>query len=93
MFSGRCGSSNYRISEEGGGQSLTDVLVDFFLLLQSVPIDNSKGTKISKEEGLGSPSVLGAVGWGWGVEVLILIPKETYITCNFRGGGGGVQIS
>ena len=26
MFSGRCGSRNNRISEEGGGQSLTDVL-------------------------------------------------------------------
>ena len=61
MFLGRCGSRNYRISEEGGGQSLTDVLVDFYLLLQSVPIDNSKGT-FSKEGGLGSPSVLGAVG-------------------------------
>ena len=62
MLSGRCGSRNYRISEAGGGQSLTDVLVVFYLLLQSVPIDNSKGTKISKEGGLGSPSFSGAVG-------------------------------
>ena len=56
MFSGRCGSRNYRISEEREGQSLTDVLVVFYLLLQSVPIYNSKGTKIFKEGGLGNPS-------------------------------------
>ena len=54
MFSGRCGSRTYRISEEGGGQSLADVV--FNLLLQSAPTDNSKGTKISKEGGLGSSS-------------------------------------
>ena len=46
-------------------------------------------TKIS-EEGGGS-KFLGAVGVGWGVEVLILIPKELYYTCNFPGVG--VQIS
>ena len=34
----------------------------FTYFLQSVPIDHSKGTKISKEEGWGSPSFLGAVG-------------------------------
>ena len=26
------------------------------------------------------------------MEVLILIPKETYNTCNFRGGGGGLDL-
>ena len=34
MFSGRGGSRNYRISGRGGGPSLTDVLVIFYLLLQ-----------------------------------------------------------
>ena len=38
---------------------------------------------------MGSPSFLGAVGREAGVEVLILIPKETFKTCNFPGGGGG----
>ena len=33
MFSGRGGSRNYRISGRGGGPSLTDVLVIFYLLL------------------------------------------------------------
>ena len=44
---------------------------------------------------MGSPSFLGAVGREAGVEVLILIPKETFKTCNFPGGGGGggVRIS
>ena len=33
-------------------------------------------------------------GVGKGVEVLIRIPKETYNTCNFPGGGGaGIRIS
>ena len=30
----------------------------------------------------------GAVGYGWGVEVVILIPKETLTLVIFRGGGG-----
>ena len=90
MFSGRGGSRNYRISGRGGGPSLTDVLVIFYLLLQSVPINHSKGTKISKREGRGV-EVFRRCGVGLGVEVLILIPKETYNTCNFPGlvGGGG----
>ena len=62
MFSGRGGSRNYRISGGGGGTTLTNVLVVFYLFLQSVPIDNSKGTKHSKEGGCASPSFLGAVG-------------------------------
>ena len=52
MFLGRGGSRNYRISGRGVGPSLTDVLVIFCTyFLQSVPIDHSKGTKISKREG------------------------------------------
>ena len=62
MFTGRGGSRNYRISGRGGGPSLTDVLVIFYLLLQSVLIDHSKGTKISKREGGGESKFLGAVG-------------------------------
>ena len=93
MFSGRGGSRNYRISGRGGGPSLTDVLVIFYLLLQSVPINHSKRTKISKREGRGV-EVFRRCGVGLGVEVLILIPKETYNTCNFPGlVGGGIQIS
>ena len=26
------------------------------------------------------------------MEVVILIPKETYNTCNFPGGGGGLDL-
>ena len=43
MFSGT-GTDRQIILSGGGGPSLTDVLVVFYLLLQSVPIDNSKGT-------------------------------------------------
>ena len=62
MLSNRGGSK--KLSYQwggGGGPSLTDVLV-VFNFLQSVPIDYSKGTKISNEGGWGSPSFLGAVG-------------------------------
>ena len=31
----------------------------------------------------------GGGGWGGGVQILISI--ETYITCDFSGGGGGVR--
>ena len=39
----------------------------------------------------GGPSILGAVGVGieCDMEVLILIPKETYKTCNFMVGMSG----
>ena len=78
---------------ERGRTSLTDVIVIFYLLFQSVPINHSKGTKISKREG-GGVEVFRRCGVGLGVEVLILIPKETYNTCNFPGlVGGGIQIS
>ena len=92
MFSGRGGSRNYRISGRGGGPSLTDVLVIFYLLLQSVPINHSMGTKIPKREGRGV-EVFRRCGVGLGVEVLILIPKETYNTCNFPGLVGEGSIS
>ena len=32
---------------------------------------------------------MGQGGAGWGQGLLILIPEETYNTCNFTGGGGG----
>ena len=38
---------------------------------------------------VGESKILDAVGQGWGVEVAILILKETYNTCNFPGGVGG----
>ena len=31
---------------------------------------------------------MGQGGAGWGQGLLILIPEETYNTCNFTGGGG-----
>ena len=62
MFSGRGGSKHYCISGEGGGPTLTNVLVVFYYFLQSVPIDHSEGTKKSKEGGWGSQRFLGAVG-------------------------------
>ena len=41
---GRIDKLSYQGGGGGGeGPSLTDVLVVFYLLLQSVPIDNSKG--------------------------------------------------
>ena len=42
----------------------------------------------------GEIHVLGAVRVrvGVGVEVLMLILKETYRTCNFLGGGGGRRV-
>ena len=50
MFSGRGGSRNCRISGRGGGASLTDVLVIFYLLFTECSNDHSKGTKLSKRE-------------------------------------------
>ena len=49
------------VDPEGRGPSLTDVLVVFYLLLQRVPIDHCKGTKIPRREG--SPIEVG-VGFG-----------------------------
>ena len=52
MFSGRSSSRKYLIRSRGRrGLSLTDLLVVLYLLLLSVPIDHSKGTKTSKEGG------------------------------------------
>ena len=54
MFSDRGGSRNYHIRGEGEKSclSLTDVSAVIYLLFrQSVPVDHSKGTNISKERG------------------------------------------
>ena len=91
MFSGRGGSRNYRIIWEGRGPSLTDALVAIYLLFtecSNLPfqvnlLENFQGGRV------GESNILDAMGLGWGEEVVILIPKETYDTCNFQEGGGG----
>ena len=66
----------------GGGRGAS------FPLLPFLPIDHSKGTKISKEGGEAKFfRCCGGRCRGENVEVLISIDKETYNTCNFLGWG------
>ena len=60
----------------------------FAYFLQSVQIPFQGNLNFQGGRGIHVFRRCGGQGRGGGVEVLILILKETYNTCNFRGGGG-----
>ena len=68
---------------EGGGPSLTDVLVVLYLHLTECSMNIPRELNFPRREGEPKFFRHFGVSVGVGVEILILIPKETYNTCNF----------
>ena len=83
----RAGADPEIIVSEGRRPSLTNIIVARYLLFKDSQFQLTIPKKLQFPRRDGGVQVLGSVGSGCGLGFLILIPKETYNTCNFPGLG------